>query len=510
MASGTQDLYKSPVCQKPHLDELKQIDADLRLKLSDEDLKEMHENFQGLIGSLQRLNEIPEPQLPVKYPRTPGYKAEDDAWYWKCDIKGAAKGKLAGKTIGIKDNVAVAGVPMMNGSKILEGYTPEFDATIITRILDEGGNIVGKTVCEDMCYSVLSCTASTGPVKNPIDSKLSAGGSSSGSAALLGRKEIDLAIGGDQGGSIRIPSSCCGIVGLKPTFGLVPYTGIASLELTLDHVGPMARTVTDCALLLEVIAGYDEGRDPRQIPNMSIPKYSQLIDAGIEGFKIGIVKEGFESQLMEADVAEIVKGAANKFRGAGATVEDTSIPLHNDGIKIWHPIALQGQYNCMIKGNGTGYNWKGHYPTSMQEAFARNLFTRPYDMPHSLKKSCVMAEYIQRNYQNKFYAKAMNRVQSLTKAYDDALKEYDVLIMSTVPIKPIALPTGNDDLKEKRSKAACAMKNNAPFNATGHPALSINAGFSEGLPVGMMIIGKKYDETTILKVARAYEKIRDN
>ncbi|XP_076091284.1 urethanase-like [Mytilus galloprovincialis] len=503
------DLYKNPVVKLPHINELKEIDAELRLKSSDEEIEFVHEHLKDVIKAYQRVNELIEPQLPVKYPRTPGFKADDDAWYWKCEVKGASTGKLAGKTIGIKDNVAVAGVPMMNGSKILEGYTPEFDATIITRILDEGGIIAGKTVCEDMCFSGNSWTSSSGPVKNPFNNRLSAGGSSSGSAALLARKEIDLAIGGDQGGSIRIPSSWCGTVGLKPTFGLVPYTGIASIETTIDHTGPMTRTVKDCALLLEVIAGYDEGRDPRQIPNIEIPSYSKLVDDGVKGLKIGLVKEGFSFKQMEEDVAKLVRESATKLTGAGATVEDTSIPIHDDGLEIWTPAAFEGTYKCMVQGNGAGYHWKGHYPTSMQEAHARGFATRPHDMSFALKLVVIIAEYISKNYQNKFYAKSLNLTNVLTMAYDEALKKYDVLIMPTLPMKPLPLPTEKDDLHEIIRLTFDMIKNTAPFDSTGHPALSINAGFSEGLPVGMMIIGKKFDEATVLRVARAFEKIRD-
>src|SRR5438093_10585386 len=253
---------------KPTIAQLRQIAQTYGMHLTDADL----ESFNGLIGptleSYRRIDQLTEPALAVRYPRTGGHRpaAEENplnAWYQKCSIKGVSSGILAGKRIAIKDNVCVAGVPMMNGSSALEGYVPEFDATIVTRILDAGGEIVGKTVCEHLCFSGGSHTSDTGPVLNPHDPKRSAGGSSSGSAALVVAGECDMAIGGDQGGSIRIPSSFCGAVGPKPTYGLVPYTGVFPIELTLDHTGPIARTAADCALLLEAIAGVD-GLDPRQ------------------------------------------------------------------------------------------------------------------------------------------------------------------------------------------------------------------------------------------------------
>src|SRR5918911_2761076 len=175
--------------------------------------------------------------MPVRPPTIE--ELRDNAWYWRCEIHGAPEGPLAGKTVAIKDNVCVAGVPMMNGSATLEGYVPEVDATVVTRILDAGGTILGKAVCEDLCFSGGSFTPHTGPVLNPRDPFRQAGGSSCGSAALVAAGDVDLATGGDQGGSIRIPSCWSGIVGHKPTHGLVPYTGVFPIELTLDHAGPM-------------------------------------------------------------------------------------------------------------------------------------------------------------------------------------------------------------------------------------------------------------------------------
>ena len=265
----------------PSLDALSEIAESYGFDLSEEDL----ESFQGLISpimaSYERLDQLPEPALPVKYARTPGHRPspEDNplnAWYWRSEIKGADSGPLAGKTVAIKDNVSVAGVPMMNGTAVLEGYVPNSDATVVTRILDAGGTILGKAVCESMCISGGSHTSDTGPVRNPYDQTRSAGGSSSGSAALVGSGAVDMAIGGDQGGSIRIPGCWCGIYGLKPTHGLVPYTGIFPIEITLDHTGPMARSAAECALLLEAIAGPD-GLDPRQNANLQAQAYTQLL-----------------------------------------------------------------------------------------------------------------------------------------------------------------------------------------------------------------------------------------
>src|SRR5256884_5701319 len=277
--------------EKPTIGQLREIAHMYGMHLNDADLESFRGLMSAIFESYYRIDQLPEPTLPVRYARTGGYRptAEENplnAWYQQCSIKGAASGPLAGKRIAIKDNVCVAGVPMMNGSWVLEGYVPEFDATIVTRILDAGGEIVGKAVCESLCFSGSSFTADTGPVLNPHHPAYSAGGSSSGSAALVVAGECDMAIGGDQGGSIRIPSSFCGAVGHKPTHGLVPYTGVFPIELTLDHTGPLARTAGDAARLLEVLAGAD-GLDPRQPAGLRTVAHTTQLTGDARGLRIG-------------------------------------------------------------------------------------------------------------------------------------------------------------------------------------------------------------------------------
>src|ERR1700726_108030 len=252
--------------RRPTLDQLRSVAEDLGMTMGDEELKSYDALMQGNYAAYDIVDAMPDYVPAVKYPRTPGYRPEGEenkynAWYVKTTIKGAPSGKLTGKTVVLKDNVCLAGVPMMNGASTLEGYTPDLDATIVTRILDAGGTIAGKAHCEFFCLSGGSHTGAKGPVHNPRRFGHSAGGSSSGSAALVAAGEVEMAIGCDQAGSIRIPSSYCGIYGLKPTFGLVPYTGIMSIDPTFDHAGPITATVADNALLLEVLAGPD-GIDP--------------------------------------------------------------------------------------------------------------------------------------------------------------------------------------------------------------------------------------------------------
>jgi amidase len=492
--------------------ELAALAQECHFNLGEDEISAYLRLIDGVLPSYTRVDELIEPTLPVKYARTPGYRpsaAENthNAWYWKTNIPGASSGKLLGKRVILKDNICLSGVPMMNGCAMLEGYVPDVDATVVTRVLDAGGIIVGKAVCENLCISGNSHTASTGPVRNPYDPTRSSGGSSSGCAALVSAGEADMAIGCDQGGSIRMPASWSGIVGLKPTHGLVPYTGICPIELTLDHAGPMTRTVADAALLLEVIAGED-GLDPRQNKVQVADSYIAAVTGEAKGMRIGLVREGFEwPGASEADVDAAVRAAAQRWTEAGATVEEVSIPMHRDGIHIMIAIGFEGPTTLLFEGNTMGNNWKGHYTTSLLDAFGRARMTRGDDILEGGKFLMMMGRYLQKKYHGRFYAKAQNLSRVLKAAYDAALENYDVLVMPTIPFKARPLPPADATIEEKVRVANEPLLNTAPFDVTGHPALSLPIGFSEGLPVGLMIVGRSWHETTVLRAASALEKI---
>jgi amidase len=493
------------------LDQLKSVAEDLNMPLTDARAAEFLALMQGSFDAYDVIEAMPDFKPVVKYPRTPGYRPEGEenkynAWYVKTTIKGAAGGKLAGKTIVVKDNVCVAGVPMMNGASTLEGYTPDLDATIVTRILDAGGTIVGKAHCEFFCLSGGSHTGALGPVHNPHKMGYSAGGSSSGSGALVAAGEVDMAIGGDQGGSIRMPASFCGIYGMKATHGLVPYTGVMPIESTIDHTGPMTASVADNALLLEALAGAD-GLDPRQY-SPKVAEYTAALGKGVKGLKIGVVKEGFGHPNSETDVDERVKASAAQFARLGAAVEIIDVPMHAVGPAIWTPIALEGLQAQMMNGNGMGFNWKGLYTTSLLDAHAawRN---RANELSDSLKISMFVGEYFIKHYRGHYYAKAQNLGRKLKAAYDAAFTKYDLLLMPTLPVKATPIPPADAPLALYLQRAFEMIGNTAPFDVTGHPAMSIPCGMSDGLPIGLMLIGKDYDESTIYAAAHAFEQSGD-
>ena len=493
----------------PTVEKLSAIALEYGFDLSEADLQTFQRLVAGELAGYARLDELAEPGLPVRHARTSGHRARPEenplnAWYWRCSIRGTGEGPLAGKRIAIKDNVCVAGVPMMNGSATLEGYVPEADATVVARILDAGGEIAGKAVCEHLCFSGSSYTSDTGPVRNPHDRTRSAGGSSSGSTALVVSGEVDMAVGGDQGGSVRIPSAWCGAYGLKPTYGLVPYTGAFPIEITLDHLGPIAATVRDVALLLETIAGED-GLDPRQ-HDVRRDRYVDALGRGAAGLRIGVVREGFGWDASEPAVDEAVRAAAERFAVAGATVREVTVPMHRDGIHIWAGIANEGAATLMIRGNAMGTNWKGHYTTSLLDAFARGRRARANDLHETVKLMVLVGQYLQDAYHGRYYAKAQNLARPLTAAYDAALQEVDLLLMPTMPRTAAPLP-GPEASLEERSRLGAPIVNTGPFDVTGHPAMNVPCAQAEGLPVGLMLIGRPWEDAHVLRAAHAFEQL---
>jgi amidase len=498
--------------KRPTLSQLQDVALDLGIHLSEAQASVYNTLLQGNFDAYDMVDAMPDYLPVVTYPRTPGYRPSGEenkygAWYVKTTVNGAASGKLAGKKVVLKDNVCLAGVPMMNGASTLEGYVPNVDATVATRMLDAGATIIGKAVCEYFCFSGGSHTSSSGPVHNPHRMGYSAGGSSSGSAVLVAVGEADMAIGGDQGGSIRMPASYCGIYGMKATHGLVPYTGVMPIELTIDHTGPMTNNVADNALMLEVIAGPD-GLDPRQYAGETSKPYSELMKAGARGLKIAIVKEGFgHAQSMPAVDAK-VRLAAERFKQLGATVIEISVPMHAVGPAIWLPIAAEGATQQMMKDNGHGFNWKGLYVTSMVDYHA-GWKQRADELSETLKLTMVLGEYFIKHYRGHYYAKSQNLARQLTAAYDATFAQYDLLLMPTLPMTATPLPKPGAPVEEIVARAFEMLPNTCPFDVTGHPAMSLPCGLVDGLPVGLMLVAKKYDEATIYRAAYSFEQAGD-
>lgn len=479
--------------------------------------------MRGSIRSFRILDEMVEPKLPVKYKRDAGWRPapEDNplnAWLWRCNIEGAPYGILKDEKVAIKDVVCIAGLPQTNGTRLMDGYIADVDATIVTRILDAGGTIVGKTNTEDFSFAGSGHLCAHGPVKNPWNPDYNPGASSAGSAAAVGAGEVDLAIGGDQGGSIRIPAAWSGIYGLKATFGLVPYTGCGIIEMTMDHIGPMASSTRGIAKLLTAIAGFDP-LDPRQRgvigPDYAVD-YMSALEAGVRGKRIGLVSEGFGIDgtpfgipSSEKVVDDCVRDAARVFERLGAVVEEVSVPAQRTAPHVYAGIMAEGPTAFLINGNGIGSNWMGYYNTHMGEAAARGLKAHPHDIPHTVMLVMLTGEYMRRRYYGRYYGKAQNLRRTITEEFNRAFEAYDMLVMPTTPIRATKRIDRDAGIVESIGTAYSMLRNTCVADVTGHPSISIPCGMSGGLPIGMMITGRHLEEDTLIAASAAFEAAVD-
>lgn len=490
----------------PTRDQIGKIIEGLGLSAPNESISLYRDLVEATVAGHAVLDGFPDDEIQPgaadrKWMRPEPAQNPFNAWYVTTDITGAERGLLQDRTVAIKDNVFVAGVPLMNGSKILDGYTPPVDATVVSRILAAGGTIAGKAVCEAFCFSGGSHTSDSGPVLNPHNPAHSAGGSSSGSAALVAGGEVDLAIGCDQGGSIRIPASFCGIYGLKPTHGLVPYTGILGMGPVIDHVGPMTASVADNALLLEVIAGSDE-LDSRQYDPCTA-RYSESMQQGIGGLRVGVLAEGFGHESSEPDVDAKVRAAARLLGKMGAVVTDVSIPIHRVGAAISFAV-IQQSIDAMFHHDGCLINRLD--PVAVSFLGAQLAWReRANELPETIKVMLIATEFLRQAHGYHYVAKGTNLVRKMRAAYDEALKEVDLLLLPTTPMKASILPGADVDPATSIGLAFSPLSNTMPFDNTHHPAMSVPCGMSDGLPVGMMLVGRHYEESTIYRAAHAFE-----
>ncbi|KAK5228800.1 hypothetical protein LTR72_002687 [Exophiala xenobiotica] len=475
-----------------------------------------------------------------------------NAWSHRCNFEASSpkSNLLAGRTVAFKDNVSVGGLPTTIGtsSSLLSKDGTRYpistiDATVVSRVLNAGATVKGTTTCETYSASTLSSTSFRGPVQNPWANGYSAGGSSSGSGALIGAnlaskikgttfgENVDMAIGGDQGGSIRLPAAYNGCFGMKATHGLIPYTGVMALSPMVDHVGPIANSLHDIALLLQVLAGYD-GIDARMTPESplrdNVPDYPSLVrEAFMEAqspasqrqssFTVGLLKEGFQLPDMNPAVADLVYQEARKaFEEIGVRVIDVSVPMHTEGPLIWTASTRATMSDWAVAMQTPGY--LSYQPPHMQLQWPPNqdMYEALSDTNPTVMNLIFSSAFLKENYGPGIEAKAHRMVFKLREAYNQALGEADVLIMPTT----LDLASQHPELKrdgkrtgimERINPAIGLSSNTCPFNSTGHPAMSVPCGFEKNqktgelLPVGMQIVGRRWDEKTVLKAAAFFQ-----
>lgn len=499
----------------PTISDLAAIAANYGLHLHDDELAIHAEFIRGFAPSYDAVERLHEQLWPVPpTDRQHSWPSPEEnpfgAWYVKTvvpQVDGASDGPLDGVRIALKDNIWLAAVPMMIGSKLVEGFVPSLDATVVTRILRAGATIEGKAVCEDLCLSAASHTAANGPVVNPWNPERTSGGSSSGAAVLVATGEVDAAIGGDQAGSIRVPSAFCGVIGHKPTRGRVPYTGIAGFDATLDHVGPIALRVDVAARMLDVLSGAD-GVDPRQWRLGPCEPVQERLHDGVEGLRIGLLREGFEIPSMsDPAVDAAVRAAADALAERGAIVREVSVPIHQDGMHVLIVLTLDAGTQPMIDGNGFAPNSTALYDPEFIEHFGRRRREHGEWLSDTVKLALLGGVHSANVEHGRYRAMAQNVASLFRKAYDSVLSaDVDALVLPTVPSTAPLLTSPDADKASYIANAFYGIANTCPFDISGHPALTVPAGLVDGLPVGMMVVGRYGDDVTCFRIAQAYEE----
>lgn len=499
---------QSAIPQAPTAGDLSDLAQEWPFDASKEEVEAITVIVEEGLNAIRALDKMSVAEDPIKPKRSPGQtpsaaENKHGAWARKTHIQEQFSGTLSGRTVAIKDSIEVAQVPMRIGSQAVEDYVPGADATVVKRVLDAGATITGKAQCEDMCQGAQSFSSWPLPVRNPLDLDRSAGGSSSGCAALVAAGEVDMAIGGDSGGSIRIPASYCGVVGMKPTFGLVPFTGASSLEMTLEHLGPITKSVSDNAKLLQVLAGPD-GCDPRQ-QFVGADDYSGELDTGVQQLRVGVPTQAFNRDASDPRIDTAVTSVIDKLAANGAKVNSVDLPclLWGEGV---HLIIYLIGMSRLFRAYGVGDNWKGLYSSSTVESM--HAWLEGSDSVSSLMKTSLLAgHYLDSKTKGSLYAKAQNLRMTITNELDRVLESNDVLVMPTTLTLPPKFLNNDCSLLETLIGSVSAEANATVFNVSGHPVLSVPAASIDGLSVGVSICASNYAEKTLYRVGAEIERL---
>jgi len=425
---------------------------------------------------------------------------------------GASAGPLAGVPVAVKDNLCVRGMRTTASSRILDRFIPPYDATVVQRIEAAGAIIVGKTNCDEFAMGSSTENSAYGPVRNPWATDRTPGGSSGGSAAAVAARCAPLALGSDTGGSIRQPASFCGVVGLKPTYGRVSRYGLLAFASSLDQIGPIGTTASDAALALSVLAGPDpadatSSREP-------VPDFMAALTGDVTGLRIGVPR-AFVTEGVDEGVRGACDEALEMLRRAGATLVDIDLPHARYAIPVYYLVATAEASSNLARYDGVRYGHRAAAAETLKEMYSR---TRDEGFGPEVKRRIMLGTYVlSAGYYDAFYLKAQQVRTLLRQDYDAAFEKADVVAMPTSPTPPFRLGEKTDDPLQMYLADVFTVS----ANLVGLPAISIPCGFverserperserSERLPVGLQLTGRMFDESTLLRVADAYERITD-
>ncbi|WP_342596680.1 Asp-tRNA(Asn)/Glu-tRNA(Gln) amidotransferase subunit GatA [Cyanobacterium aponinum UTEX 3222] len=449
---------------------------------------------------LQRIGEL-EPKLKSFLCVTSDLALETAKQVDEKVASGEEIGVLAGIPIAIKDNMSTKGIPTTCASRILENFIPSYESTVTQKLRDQGAVIVGKTNLDE--FAMGSSTENSGyqVTANPWNIERVPGGSSGGSAAAVSADECVVSLGSDTGGSIRQPASFCGVVGLKPTYGLVSRFGLVAYASSLDQIGPFAHTVEDTAILLGAIAGYDN-KDSTSL-NVEIPDYTQSFATDLKGLKVGVIKETYSDGL-DNIVAEKVNQAIKELEKLGAQVKEISCPRFRYGLPIYYIIAPSEASANLARYDAVKYGIRDESADNLLEMYTK---TRAKGFGAEVKRRIMLGTYaLSAGYYDAYYLKAQ-KVRTLIKQdFDNAFHDVDVLISPTSPTTAFKAGEKTDDPLSMYLSDLMTI----PVNLAGLPGMSLPCGFDENnLPIGMQLIGNVLREDVLFKVGYAYQQVTD-
>ena len=410
---------------------------------------------------------------------------------------GANLNPLLGIPIAVKDNFLTLGIKTTCASKILGDFIPPYDATAVKSIREAGAVITGKTNLDEFAMGSSTENSAFFPTRNPWDPTRVPGGSSGGSAAAVAADECIASLGTDTGGSIRQPAACCGIVGLKPTYGRVSRYGIIAFASSMDQVGPLTKDVQDCALMLQEIAGHDP-RDSTSVDKV-VPTYTAALTNDIKGLRLGIPKEYFASG-MQPEVAQAVRQAISQLANHGAIVEEISLPHTEYAVAVYYIVATAEASSNLARYDGMRYG----YRAPARDLAETYMLSREAGFGTEVKRRIILGTYVlSAGYYDAYYLKAQKVRALIKRDFDEAFKTCDAIITPTAPTTAFKIGEKIQDPLQMYLSDLCTIS----VNLAGLPALSLPCGFdSQGLPVGIQMIGKHFDESTILNIAYVYEQ----
>ncbi|NPV92506.1 MAG: Asp-tRNA(Asn)/Glu-tRNA(Gln) amidotransferase subunit GatA [Firmicutes bacterium] len=413
--------------------------------------------------------------------------------------QGDSPDALCGIPMGLKDNLCTRGIPTTCASKVLAGFRPPYDATVTARLADTGAVLMGKNNMDE--FAMGSSTENSGffPTRNPWDLDHVPGGSSGGPAAAVAADEVIYALGSDTGGSIRLPATFCGVVGLKPTYGRVSRYGLVAFASSLDQIGPLTKDVVDCALVMNAIAGWD----PRDSTSANLPRpdYTAFLKDDIKGLKVGIPREFFEEDS-DPEVKAVVKKAIQQLEAMGAICEETSLPSTEYAMSAYYLIATAEASSNLARYDGVRYGYRAEDTPDVVTMFQQ---TREEGFGPEVKRRIMLGTYaLSSGYYDAYYLKAL-KVRTLVKRdFDQAFQKYDIIASPTAPTTSFRFGAKADPLSMYLTDL-CTI----PVNLAGLPGMSLPCGFVGGMPVGLQLIGKPFDEGTLIRAGYAFQQGTD-